>query len=78
MKIKDWNLFCKTIGKQLNFILSLAVLAAVNFILAGYLEDLGFPALISKLIKGSMVILGIYYFVYAIILTKKIVDKEYK
>jgi hypothetical protein len=78
MEVKDWNLFCDTIGKQLNLVLCLAILAVINFCTAGYLEKFGFSALISAMIKGIMVVLGTYYFAYAIILTMKILDKRYK
>jgi hypothetical protein len=78
MEVKDWNFFCDTIGKQLNFVLCLAILAVINFCVARYLEKFGFSALLSAIIKGIMVILGIYYFIYAIILTKKVIDKRYK
>jgi len=78
MKVKDWNIFCDTIGKQLNFILCLAILALINFCVVSYLEDFGFPTLLSKIIKGIMALVGTYYFIYAIILTKKILDEQYK
>jgi uncharacterized protein YqhQ len=78
MKAKDWNVFCDTIGKQLNFVLCLAILALINFFVASYLEDFGFPSLLSKIIKGIMALVGTYYFIYAIILTKKILDEQYK
>jgi hypothetical protein len=78
MEVKDWNLFCDTIGKQLNFILLLAILAIANFCIASYLEEFGFSPLLLKIVKGIMAMLGIYYFIYAIILTKKILDRQYK
>jgi hypothetical protein len=78
MKVKDWNVFCDTIGKQLNFIIGLGILAVIDFLISAYLENFGFPLLASNLIKGSMVFLAAYFFAYAIILTKKILDKQYK
>jgi len=78
MKVKDWNVFCSTIGKQANFTLSLAILAAVDFVLVKYLERFGFPSLIGSLLKALCIILGIYYLGYTLVLTKRIVEKEYK
>jgi hypothetical protein len=78
MKIKDWNVFCSTAGKQSNLVLGLAILAVVDFILLGYLEKFGFPVLIAALLQGVTGVLAIYYLAYAIVLTRRIVEKEYK
>lgn len=78
MKIKDWNIFCDTIGKQLNFVLSSAILATINFLISDYLERIGLCVLFSLVVKGTMLVLAIYYFIYTIILTKKIIEKQYK
>jgi len=78
MKVKDWNVFCSTIGKQANFTLALAILAAIDFVLISYLEKLGVCELFTKLIAGVCIVLAIYYLGYTLILTKKIVEKEYK
>jgi hypothetical protein len=78
MRIKDWNILCRTIGKQLNLIVGLGILAAVNYFICKWLEKLGFSHLLLQIIEATMVFLAAYYFAYAVILTKRIVEKEYK
>jgi hypothetical protein len=78
MKVKDWNIFCSTIGKQTNFTLLLAILAAIDFILLQHLKGLGLSNLILSILEGICIILGIYYLGYTLILTKRLVEKEYK
>jgi len=78
MKVKDWNIFCSTVGKQTTLTLLLAIISAIDIVLLQYLKILGFSSLILSLAQAICIILGIYYLGYTLILTKKIVEKEYK
>lgn len=79
MKIKDFCIFCKTLGKQLNFIFSLGVLSSVLFFLTNYLENVGaLDSLTAAIFKGSTIFLTAFYFGYCLVLIKKIIDKFYR
>jgi hypothetical protein len=77
MKIVDWNIICKTIGRQLSLVFLLGAIASADFFLADALERLGFSALFISVIKGVAIFAAVYYFAYALMLTRKIVEKFY-
>jgi hypothetical protein len=77
MKIVDWNIICKTIGRQLSFVFLLGTIASADYFLADALEKLGFSLLLTAIVKGVAIFAAIYYFTYALMLMKKIVEKFY-
>lgn len=82
MCIKDWNVILDTPGKQLNLITLLGAVSVIVYSVADVLQkkvSIGLcDFLMLTVIKGLAVFLAAYYFVYCIILTKKIVEKYYK
>lgn len=74
MQAKDWQLVCKSLGRQLNLEISLGILATTVLSLAGALPQ---PIWVSTA-RSVLAFLAAYYFVYSIILTKKLVDKNFK
>jgi hypothetical protein len=77
MKIVDWNIICKTVGRQLSLVFLLGTIASADFFLADTLERLGFSPLLTAIIKGVAIFAAVYYFAYALMLTRKIVEKFY-
>jgi hypothetical protein len=75
MKVKDNSIFFDTLGKQLNFILLMGIWATLLFALT-----INFPIkeLAKWVLGGITLFLSIYFLGYALILTRKIVDKYYK
>jgi hypothetical protein len=77
MKVIDWNIVCKTAGKQLNLVFLLGAIASADFFLADALEKLGFSILFTSFTKGIAIFSAVYCLAYALILTKKILEKFY-
>jgi uncharacterized membrane-anchored protein len=81
MCIKDWNIILDTVGKQLNLMALLTTISIILYVIADFFSKnaVGLcDALTLAIVKGVAVFLAAYYFIYCIILTKKIVDKYYK
>jgi hypothetical protein len=76
MKIKDWCIVCKTLGKQLALEIFFGVWSASLFFLSDIL--LWIAPVFALIVKGSAGFLAAYYFTYCILLTKKIIDKNFK
>jgi hypothetical protein len=76
MKIKDWCIVCKTLGKQLALEAFFGVWSASLFFLSDIL--LGISPAFALIVKGSAGFLAAYYFSYCVLLTKKIIDKNFK
>ena len=76
MKVRDWHIICRTLGGQLSLEVGLGVWAAAIYFLADAFFNL--TPFWMAIIKGIAGFLAVYYFVYSIILTKKIVDKYFK
>lgn len=76
MKVKDWCIICRTLGAQLSLEISLGVWASVMYFLADAFYYLS--PLFTSIVKGITAFLAIYYFAYCIMLTKKIIDKNFK
>ncbi|MDI6806622.1 MAG: hypothetical protein QMD14_02280 [Candidatus Aenigmarchaeota archaeon] len=75
MEIKDLNVFFKTPGKQLNFVILLGIWAVLLFALSIKLpiEET------AKFVLASITLfLTVYFFGYSLILTRRIVEKYYK
>jgi hypothetical protein len=77
MKVVDWNIVCKSMGKQLNLVFLLGAIASADYFLADAFEKLGFPILFTSFAKGIAIFSTVYFFAYALILTKKMVEKFY-
>ncbi len=75
MRLKDYNVFFKSLGKQLNFVLILGVWACVLFAVV-----ISLP--LEKFTKNAMTaitaFLVAYFLGYSLLLTKKLVEKYYK
>ena len=78
MKVKDWNILCDTIGKQMNLILLCGMIATVDYYIAKLLEELGIKSFFVTTSKGVSLFLAAYFFVYCLILVKKFIDKYYR
>lgn len=75
MEMKDLNVFFKTPGKQLNFILLMGIWAVLLFTLSVKLpiEET------AKFILASLTLfLTVYFLGYSLILTRRIIEKYYK
>lgn len=78
MKLKDWNIIFDTEGKQLNLIVVLGIITLIGYFLINEFENFGYRNFGTFFVKGIMIFLSIYYLVYCILLTKKIIEKYYK
>jgi hypothetical protein len=76
MKIHDWHIVCRSLGKQLNLEIFLGVIATTVYFLADILKN--YSPVLFAIIKGVVIFLAAYYFVYSIILTKKIIEKHFR
>jgi CHASE2 domain-containing sensor protein len=75
MRVKDYNILFNTLGKQLNFILFMGIWALLLFVTT---IKLPIEELAKWILGGITLFLSIYFLGYALILTKKIVEKYYK
>lgn len=82
MCIKDWNIILKTPGQQLNLMVLLGAISVILYAVADVFQKtvaVGLCDILTlAIIKALAVFLAVYYFIYCIILTKKIIDKYYK
>ena len=76
MRIREGHIVCKTLGGQLTLELLSGLWAVVLY----FLSDLYFAVVpwFFAIVKGIMLFLAGYYFVYSYLLTKKIVEKYFK
>jgi hypothetical protein len=78
MKLKDWNIIFETPGKQLNLIVVLGIISLIGYFITSDLEKMGYSSFTTSMLKGIMIFLAVYYLVYCLLLTKKIIEKYYK
>jgi uncharacterized membrane-anchored protein len=80
--MKDWNIILDTPGKQLNLMVLLGAISIILYAIADFFQKklaVGLCDILALgIIKALAVFLAAYYFIYCIILTKKIIDKYYK
>jgi hypothetical protein len=77
MKVVDWNIVCKSLGKQLNLIFLLGAIASAEYFLADAFEKLGFSIFFTSFVKGIAIFSAVYFLAYALILTKKFMERFY-
>jgi hypothetical protein len=80
--MKDWNIILDTPGKQLNLMVLLGAISVILYAVADSFQKtaaIGLGDILAlAIIKALAAFLAVYYFIYCIILTKKIIDKYYK
>lgn len=70
MRIKEWYIFLKNEGRQLNFVVFSGVVASTLYFCAVHSSEF-MDWMIMPLIKGVALFLALYYFAYSVILTKR-------
>lgn len=78
VRVKDWQILFKTEGEQLSFVLVCGIWSLILYFLVSILPEIGCYAILIAITKGITLFLAAFYFVYCMLLTKKIIDKYYK